>query len=64
METLVDQEHRSPGMAAHDDIDHLREELALPAWPYVDFAARRECAAALARWPLLSEFDTMARRER
>ena len=50
-----DDARPQPPDARESDIDHLRRELQMPAWRYVDFSAQRDCALALSRWPLLRE---------
>ncbi|MEQ4576323.1 MAG: cellulose biosynthesis protein BcsR [Gammaproteobacteria bacterium] len=42
-----------------DDVGYLRRRLDIQDLPYVDFSARRECAQALARWPLLAELSAL-----
>lgn len=49
-----------PHVFDQDDIAHLRRHLGMPDMPYVDFSARRECADALKRWPLLGEIAAIA----
>ena len=43
-----------------DDIEHLRHDLGMPGFNYVDFSAMREREQALARWPLLRELELAA----